>query len=59
MKKNKKQQHKDWKKRRNILVNWQRQQKNRREKGLSLKRMPTDFPKSKKVIKSKKIIKDE
>jgi len=43
-----KKQHKDWKKKNNILRQWQREQKNKQRSGLPLKGMPVDFPKSKK-----------
>lgn len=38
----------DYKKKRNILRRWQKEQANRKREGLPLKRMPVDFPKSKK-----------
>ena len=41
--------YKDSKKRKNILIQWQRRQKNRQQAGLPLERMPIDFPKSRKI----------
>ena len=42
------QRRKDFVKKNNILKQWQKEQDNRRREGLSMKQMPTDFPKSRK-----------
>lgn len=46
-----KRQFKDYKKKRNILRQWQKKQANRKRAGLSLKRLPTIFPKNRKYGK--------
>lgn len=43
-----KRQHRDWKKKSNILKQWQKEQANRKRSGLPTTRMPVDFPKKRK-----------
>lgn len=38
----------DYKKKKNVLRRWKKEQANRKREGLPLKRMPVDFSKSKK-----------
>ena len=45
-KRKRKQQFIDYKKKKNVLRRWQKEQSNRKREGLSLQRMPVDFPKS-------------
>jgi len=49
-----KHQHKDYKRRLNILKSWQKEQENRRRMDLPLRKMPLDFPPTKKWTKSLK-----
>ena len=49
-----KRQYKDYKKKNNILTQWQREQENRRDAGLPLRRMPVEFPERKKYASKNK-----
>lgn len=50
-----KKQYKNFRKKTNILQEWQREQINRDKAGLPMKRSPVEYPKSKKFTPPKKI----